>query len=191
MKTFKYITNGLPRLISYVIFYSPLIIIVALLSDVVQTAFYSFIIIGTLVVLLLDLSFIDLLISHHFMTKSTERTLGKVDIGHFSPYEVMGIPYKIKVPSAIYTDHNNHTHSLWINSKHINTKNLKQDQQIELIYSSSKPVIAQVAVDWDITQKKHMAENIAQLVLLSVFTIVVNWGFIYLIEFISKMIDQL
>jgi len=131
-----------------------------------------------------------MLISHHYMSKSTERILGNINIDEFAPYKILGIPYKINVPCASYTDNSNQDHSLWINSKNINTKNLKQDQQIELIYSSDQPIIAQVAVDWDITQKKHMAENIAQLVLLTVFTIGVNWGFISLIGMLGEIAAQ-
>ncbi len=190
MKIFKQITNGLPRVISYIIFYSPLIIVVGLLAGIIPTLYYSFIIIGLLVVLLLDLSLIDMLISHHYMSKSTERILGNVDIDAFAPYKALGIPYKIKVPCANYTDSNNQDHSLWINSKNINTKNLKQDQKIELIYSSGQPIIAQLAVDWDITQKKHMAENIAQLVLLTIFTIGSNWGFLFLIDRFGELAAQ-
>ena len=190
MKIFKQITNGLPRVISYVILYSPLIVVVALLSSIIPTLYYSFIVIGSLVVLLLNLSLIDTLISHHFMNKPTERTLGNIKIDEFVPYKMMGIPYKIDVPCASYTDNNNQNHSLWINSKNINTKHLKQNQQIELIYSADQPVIAQVAVDWDITQKKHMAENIAHLVLLSVFTIGINWGFIELIGLLGEFAAQ-
>jgi len=191
MKIFKYITNGLPRLISYAIFYSPLIIIIGLFTSLLLTTFYSFVIFGSLLALLLDLSLLDMLISHHYMNKSTERTLATIEIGKFYPYEVIGIPYSLNIPCANYSDTNQQTHSLLINSRNINTKNLKQDQQIELVYSNSQPLIAQIAVDWDINQKKHMAENIAQLVLFGVFTITVNWGFILLVAFLNEVVPEL
>ncbi|VAW74615.1 hypothetical protein MNBD_GAMMA12-3516 [hydrothermal vent metagenome] len=190
MKIFKQITNGLPRVISYIVFYSPLIVIIGLLSNMIPTLYYSFILVGSLVVIMLNLSLLDLIISHHFMNKSIERTLGKITIDEFIPYKIIGIPLKIASPCASYTDNDNQHHSLWINSKYINTKNLKQDQQIELIYSTKLPIIAQISVEWDITQKKHMAENIAHLVLFSIFIIAINWGFIQLISFLGTVIGE-
>ena len=187
MKQFKQIIYWLPRVISYIIFYSPLIVIVALLSEVLPTLFYSFAVIGGLVVLLLNIGFVDMLISHHFLNKATERTLGTVQFDEFAPYKPLGIPYSINAPCASYTDQHQQEHLLWINSKNINTKNLKPGQQLELIYSGTQPAVAQLAIDWDIAQRKHMAENVAFLVLYLVFIVGVNWGFLQLASSFSDI----